>query len=166
MSSDITQKISHVKLIVLVDEIITDGRLFFSSKGENIKKFNTRDGMGVELLKKINIKILFVSKTNSQIILKRVKKIKISKLYSNVKNKSKKFKEILKEYNLSPNEVMYIGFDLDDLEAMREAVFSACSKNASIEIKKNSDFICKNNSGYGILREIEELILSAKSKKK
>jgi len=166
-SKKLSDRCEKIKILISdVDGVLTDGGMYYSEKGEEFKKFNTKDGMAVELLQKNKIPVIFMTKEKSKIVLQRAKKIKIEKLYIGITDKGGKLREICKKFKVNLEEIAYIGDDINDLEIMKKVGFSASPNNAMSEIKKKSDYICKLNGGEGVLREFAELILSTKNSKK
>ena len=164
MSTEFEEKIRRIKLVITdVDGVLTDGGMYYNNEGEYMKKFNTRDSMGMELLLKKGIKTVMLTRENSSIVKTRAKKIKVSKLYSGILDKNKQLKKILKEYGLSPEQIAYIGDDVNDFEIMKSVGF-ACSPNDGIkQIQKISDYVCKLNGGDGVFREFADIIISCKT---
>ena len=160
MVSDIKKKLKKIRLVITdVDGVLTDGGIFYSKNGEFLKKFNTRDSMGMELLLNCGIKTVMLTRENSEIVKKRAKKIKIAELYSNVADKKSFLPKILKNYNVRIDEIAYIGDDINDLEIMRSIGFAATPNDGNTEVKKISNYICKMKGGEGAFREIADLIL-------
>ncbi|WP_428326241.1 KdsC family phosphatase [Nitrosopumilus sp.] len=161
--SNLKQKYKHIKAILTdVDGVLTDGGMYYSEKGETLKKFNTRDGMAVELLRYHNIPVIFITKEKSKIVLSRGKKLKINDVYIGITKKESLLPKICKKYDLKKNNLAYIGDDINDLQIMKQVGFSATPNDGMEIIKKNSDYICKLKGGEGVLREITDLILDKK----
>tara|TARA_Y100001949_G_C15966202_1_gene321688 strand:+ start:784 stop:1236 length:453 start_codon:yes stop_codon:yes gene_type:complete len=148
-------------VITDVDGVLTDGGMYYSKDGEFLKKFNTRDAMGMELLLDLGIKTIMLTRENSNIVKARAKKIKVSELYSGVLNKKSLLKKILKKYNVKLDQVAYIGDDLNDLEIMKSVGFSVTPSNGIDQIKKISNYVCKLNGGDGAFRELADIIISS-----
>jgi len=164
MNKKLLKLCKNVKLVISdVDGVLTDGGMYYSDKGEIFKKFNTRDGMGVELLLKNNIKTILITKENSSIAKKRGEKIKVANTYINVKNKEEHLDSICKKFDLKFNQVAYIGDDLNDYKIISMVGFSVTPANGVDQIKDIVDYISKYNGGEGVLREIAEMILFAKN---
>jgi 3-deoxy-D-manno-octulosonate 8-phosphate phosphatase (KDO 8-P phosphatase) len=154
----------NVKLIITdVDGVLTDGGMYYLESGEIFKKFNTRDGMGVELLLKNNIKTILMTKENSTIAKKRGKKINAVATYTNVKNKEEELDKICKKFNVIRNEIAYIGDDLNDYKIMKLVGFSATPANGVKQIKNIANFISETRGGEGVFREVADIILFAKN---
>lgn len=165
MVSKIENKLKKIKLVLTdVDGVLTDGGMYYSETGEFMKKFNTRDSMGMELLLNINIKTVFVTRENSKIVKKRIKKIRIADLYSGILDKSKLLPTILEKYGVKLNEIAYIGDDVNDIEIMKLVGFSVTPLDGNYEVKKISDYVCNVNGGNGAFRELADLIIKSNSK--
>ena len=161
------KRIKKIKLIATdVDGVLTDGGMYYSSKGDVLKKFHARDGMAVSILKKNTIPTVIITKERNQIVKKWSSKMNIDKLFDGVKNKEKVVSKLCKSYGLSENNIAYIGDDVNDLEILKKTGFAATPKDGNLEVKKIVDYICKNRGGEGVLREICDLIISIKFGKK
>jgi len=157
------KKIKNIKLVLTdVDGVLTDGGRYFSKNGEELKKFHTRDGMGVNLLLRNDIESAIVTKEKSSITKKWATEMNISKIYSGVIFKEKILSKICIDFKVNPNEIAYIGDDVNDIELLKKVGFSACPKDGSSITKKSVDYICKMGGGRGSFREIADLILSTK----
>ena len=164
MVPKIKNKLKKIKLVLTdVDGVLTDGGMYYSESGEFMKKFNTRDSMGMELLLNYNIKTVFITRENSKIVKKRIQKIRIADLYSGVLNKKQLLPEILLKYNTKLNEIAYIGDDVNDIEIMQSVGFSATPLDGNYKVKKISDYICNVDGGKGAFRELADLILKSKN---
>ena len=167
MNQKMRKRIKKIKLIATdVDGVLTDGGMYYSSKGDVLKKFHARDGMAVSILKKNTIPTVIITKERNQIVKKWSSKMNIDKLFDGVKNKEEIVSKLCKSYGLSENNIAYIGDDVNDLEILKKTGFTATPKDGNLEVKKIVDYICKNRGGEGVLREICDLIISIKFGKK
>lgn len=163
MTKKFKEKCKKIKLVLSdVDGVLTDGGMFYSKNGEEFKKFNTRDGMGVELLQQNKINTIFLTKENSKVSRARAKKLN-SKIYLGIQNKEKKLKDICKMLNIMPLNVAYIGDDVNDVPIMKLVGISASPNDGVYEVKKIVNYICKNKGGDGAFREFADLIIKNKS---
>ena len=164
ISKKIIQKCKLIKLVITdVDGVLTDGGMYFSEKGELLKKFNARDGMGVELLHKASIKTIFLTGENSKIVKIRAKKVKADDCHINIKQKEKILSKIRKKFNVKSSDIAYIGDDINDLKIMNLVGLTACPSDAQKEIKLISNLKCKKAGGNGVFREFVEIILNSKN---
>jgi len=158
------KKCIDVKVVITdVDGVLTDGGMFYSTNGEMLKKFNTRDGMGVEILRNNNIPVIIMTRENSKIVLSRAKKLLIDDVNVGIKKKEMLLSKICKKYQINKENIAYIGDDINDLEILKQVGFSAIPYDGITIFKKESDYICKSKGGEGVLREIADLIISYKN---
>ena len=158
------KKCIDVKVVITdVDGVLTDGGMFYSTNGEMLKKFNTRDGMGIEILRNNNIPVIIMTREKSKIVISRAKKLLISDVNVGIKKKETLLPKICKKYQINKENIAYIGDDINDLEILKQVGFSASPSDGITIIKKESDYICKAKGGEGVLREVADLIISYKS---
>lgn len=161
--SDIRKKCSNIKIVMSdVDGVLTDGGMYYSDKGDVMKKFHTRDGMGVSLLRKNGIPTIIITKEKTKIVRMWAKRMKIEKLHDGILQKETIVERLCETFNVKTNELAYIGDDVNDLKIMSTVGFSAVPADATIEAKQITDYICKSRGGEGVLREITDLILSVR----
>ena len=157
------KKCIQIKLVITdVDGVLTDGGMYYSKNGEILKKFNTRDGMGVELLRNYKIPVVIITREKSQIVLKRAKKLLIKDVFIGIGKKELLLPKICKKYKIKKNNVVYIGDDINDLNIMQQVGFSASPKDGISIVKKKSNYVCKVKGGEGVLREVADMIISFK----
>ena len=163
MKKLLKMKCKKIKLVLTdVDGVLTDGGRYFSEKGEIIKRFHVRDGMGINILLRNEIQTAIVTKENSKIVKKWAKEMNVSKTYSGIKNKEKELEKICKYYKVLPSEIAFIGDDVNDIKLMKKIGFSATPFDGILQAKKVANYICKTSGGNGALREIIDLILEEK----
>ena len=156
----ILEKCKLIKLVITdVDGVLTDGGMYYSEKGEILKKFNAKDGMGVEILSQYKIKTILLTRENSNIVKKRGRKIKTAATYIGILNKKSQLKKISKKFKVPLTRIAYIGDDLNDLEIMKLVGFAAMPSDGIKDLRKIVYYVCKNNGGHGAFREIADLIV-------
>lgn len=147
-----------------IDGTLTDGGMYYSQNGEAYKKFNTRDGMGFELLRKNGIKTALITSEDSKINKERAQKLSVDFLYQKKKNKLKAdvILELVDELNLNINEVAYIGDDINCIEALQKVGKKACPSDANTKVKAVEGIIVlSKKGGEGCVREfIDDHILA------
>ena len=162
--SEFIKKCKKIKLILTdVDGVLTDGCMYYSSKGEELKKFHTRDGMAVELLLQKNIKTIIITREKSKIVISRAKKINVFKVYSGIKQKDKILNQICTKFKVAPNEIVFIGDDINDEKIMKLVGLSFAPSDATQTIKNIADIITNAKGGQGVLREVTDKILLSQS---
>eukprot|EP01155_Anaeramoeba_flamelloides_P048320 Anaeramoba_flamelloidesc40952_g1_i1.p2 GENE.c40952_g1_i1~~c40952_g1_i1.p2 ORF type:complete len:188 (+),score=28.59 c40952_g1_i1:2030-2593(+) len=145
-----------------VDGTLTDAGMYYGNSGEELKKFNTQDGKGFELLREAGIKTGIITSENTKIVEDRAKKLKVDFLYQGLEHLGKLeiVKEICKKENIALNEVAYIGDDINCKELLNAVGVKACPSNAVNEIKCISGIIQLDKSGgNGAVREFIDLVL-------
>ena len=154
------RNISKIKTVVLdVDGIFTDAKVYYNEGGEHLKKFSLRDGMGLSLLKENNIDIIVMTSENSDIVKVRMNKLKINNFYMGVKDKYLKLESIIKEKNIAKNEIAYLGDDINDWANIISCGWGICPIDATKEIKNDADIILPRKSGEHFIREAINFIL-------
>lgn len=165
MKKELYAKCKKIKLVITdVDGVLTDGGMYYTAKGDVMKKFHVRDGMGVTLLRRNNVPTIIVTKEQTQIVKQWAKRMKIKKLFDGIQDKKKVLHQICNEFKVKENEAAYIGDDVNDIDLLKNVGFSACPNDAIDVVKNNSDYVCNKRGGEGVLREVVEIILSAKAK--
>jgi N-acylneuraminate cytidylyltransferase len=152
-----------IKLFVTdVDGVLTDAGMYYDENGNELKKFNTHDGMGFKLLREKGIKTAIITSENTNIVKNRAKKLKADYLYQGRLHQGKldAVKEICKQENIELGEVAYIGDDINDKELLEQVSLFACPRNAVDTIKSIPNIIkLKKAGGNGAVREFIEIIL-------
>lgn len=154
------QLLNKIKLFITdSDGCLTDGGMYYSENGDELKKFNTKDGMAFQLLKQNNIIIGIISGERVKLLENRAKKLKLDELYMGVSDKLEILKKLAEKYKISFENIAYVGDDINDLEVIKAVGFSACPKDAVASVKNNADYICKVSGGNGVIREVADYIL-------
>ena len=150
----------NIKVVLSdVDGCLTDGGMYYSENGDELKKFNAKDGMAFKLLKEKGFLTGIITGEDVKLNKRRVEKIGLDIYVPAAKNKKDIIKDIVREYGIDMNNVLYIGDDCNDIEALKEVGLSCCPKNAIKEVKDIVDFVLDINGGDGIIRYIYDYIL-------
>lgn len=145
-----------------VDGTLTDAGMYYDIYGNELKKFNTHDGKGFELLRKAGIKTGLITSENTKIVENRAKKLKVDYLYQGLEHKGKLdiAKEICEKEGITLDEVAYIGDDINCKELLERVGVAACPANSLSEIKEMSSIIkLSKNGGEGAVRDFINLLL-------
>ena len=162
MKKELKAKINKIKLVITdVDGVLTDGGMYYTSNGDVMKKFHTRDGMGVNMLKRKGIPTIIVTKEKTQMVKKWAKKMN-AKLFDGVLNKEEILEKICTQYDVFPYEIAYIGDDVNDVNLLKLVGLGVVPKDGNQIAKKSSNYISKTIGGKGVFREVAELILLSK----
>ena len=150
-----------IELLVLdVDGTLTDGKIIYTSNGDELKNFDVKDGLAIaSWTKKLNKKIAIITGRKSKLVEKRAKELEITHLYQGVDNKDEILQNILKEENLTWNQTAGIGDDLNDFKMLQKVGLSFCVADAVSDIQELCDVVCTKKGGDGAVREMIEYIL-------
>jgi YrbI family 3-deoxy-D-manno-octulosonate 8-phosphate phosphatase len=142
-----------------VDGVLTDGGMYYSQVGDSMKKFHVRDGMGVNILLRNGINTIIITKEKTKLVRNWAKKMNIAKLYDGVMKKEDMIGIICNEFNVKPDNLAYIGDDVNDMKIMKRVGFAITPNDAVLQVKRISDYVCNLNGGQGVFREVADLIL-------
>lgn len=165
LPKELLDKARKIKLLVLdVDGVLSDGKLYFSAKGDEIKAFSTLDGQGIKLLQNNGIKVALITGRKSDIVTQRAQELGIENLVQGCEEKLEALEKILTTLELNLQEVAYIGDDLPDLACIRRVGFGVTVPNANPVIIQHALCCTERQGGQGAVREICDLILQAQDK--
>ncbi len=160
---NIQEKAKNIELVVFdIDGVMTDGSLFFDNSGEEYKAFNSLDGHGLRMLQECGVKVAVITGRKSELVKHRMNDLGITILYQGYRDKVPAFQALLKEVNLSKDQITYVGDDVVDLPIMSQLDFSIAVQNAHPFVKKHAHWITDRSGGQGAVREVCEFILEAK----
>jgi 3-deoxy-D-manno-octulosonate 8-phosphate phosphatase (KDO 8-P phosphatase) len=151
-------------LILDVDGVLTDGRVIFGSDGKDYRCFDAHDGYGITKAVAKGIRIAVISGKRSAATGARLKRLGIREVYQGEMDKVRVYRKLQKKYRLHNREVCYIGDDDFDLPLLRIVGFSAAPSDAMETVASEVDYVTRKNGGRGAVREVIELILSAKKR--
>ncbi len=146
-------------LLTDCDGVLTDGGMYYSEKGDELKKFNTRDGVALRLLRERGVITGILTGENVELNRRRAEKLKLDILEQGCKDKWGAVRRICEERGISPANVCYVGDEQIDVEAIREAGFGCCPADACEEAKAAANYVTRAPGGAGVLREIVSRIL-------
>lgn len=162
MRAELCEKARKIKLAVFdVDGVLSDGRLYFASDGEEIRAFNTLDGLGIRLLQNSGIATAIITGRSSPLVERRARDLGIVHLVQGREDKLAVLTDMLEELDLSFEQVAYLGDDLPDLAAIRQAGLGMAVANAHDFVKQHADGVTRLKGGRGAAREFCELIMAA-----
>jgi 3-deoxy-D-manno-octulosonate 8-phosphate phosphatase (KDO 8-P phosphatase) len=154
------QQLKHIKAILLdVDGVLTNGMLMLTESGEQLRQFNIKDGYALQLAVKRGLKLAALSGARSKGVEYRLKGLGIKDVFLGLDSKIEVYNRYLLENNLSPQQVLFVGDDMPDLQVMKLAGLAVCPADAIEEIKAISHYISPKNGGEGCVRDIIEKVL-------
>ena len=146
-------------LVLDVDGVFTDGCVYFGAEGELMKKFDMRDGMGLEILRQNKVEVIIMTSENSELVGQRMKKLQIKNCFLGVKDKYAFLTQFLKDKNANLGQVAYVGDDVNDLANICSVGWSFCPANGTEVVKRHADYVLTNPSAEGAIREVCEVIM-------
>jgi len=159
---DVIEKARGVQVVVFdVDGVLTDGTLYLTDGGEEIKAFNSRDGHGMKMLKASGVELAIITARESRCVKLRAEDLNISLLYQGEKNKLKVFESLVTKLGLDMSSCAYVGDDLIDLPVMTRCGLSICVPSAHALVKKHAHYVTSSQGGHGAIREICEMVMLA-----
>ena len=146
-------------LVLDVDGVLTKGEITYTSSGEELKTFHAKDGMGLAIAHAMGLQTAIITGRTSSIVERRAKELKISHVQMGSHNKSAGLQVVLDTLQVEPQEVAYMGDDLNDLGVMSRVGLAMTPHDGVPEIKDIAHYICQANGGEGAVREAVEYIL-------
>ncbi|MCY4645139.1 MAG: HAD hydrolase family protein [Bacteriovoracales bacterium] len=143
-----------------MDGVLTDSGMYYDQQGNELKKFNTRDGHAFEIARKKGLITAIITKEETQIAQKRAEKIRSHYLHQGISNKLKVLEDICKQEGIKTQECLYFGDDLGDLDIFDSEAFCICPQDAVEVIRRKADYISSQKGGHGVLREAIDAIYS------
>jgi 3-deoxy-D-manno-octulosonate 8-phosphate phosphatase (KDO 8-P phosphatase) len=156
----VTEKAKRLKLLILdVDGVLTDGRLFFDNSGTEYKCFHARDGHGLKLLQQTGVQVAVISGRQSNSVALRMKNLGIAHVFQGHEDKRAAFAELIAETGITPQQCAYVGDDLLDLPIMQQVGLSIAVQDANFAVKERADWCTALPGGQGAVREVCDLIM-------
>ncbi len=160
--AEIMARAKQLKLLVLdVDGVLTDGRLFFDDQGKEYKCFHARDGHGIKLLRQTGVEVAVISGRNSNSVALRMKNLGIAHVYQGHEHKVTAFEEILHNLSLCAGQAAHVGDDLLDLPIMTRAGLAIAVSDANFAVKQHAHWCTALPGGQGAVREVCDFIMQA-----
>ncbi|MGD8384715.1 MAG: 3-deoxy-manno-octulosonate-8-phosphatase KdsC [Lysobacterales bacterium] len=159
------ERATAVRLLVLdVDGVLTDGKLYFDPDGNELKAFNTRDGFGMKMLQRSGVEVAVITARNSAAVTHRMQQLGIRHLFQGCENKLEAFMQLLSTTGLDAEQVCYAGDDWIDLPILIRAGLAVAVANAEPQVKERAHWVTRQRGGDGAVREICNLILTAQGR--
>lgn len=165
LPDDLISKAAGIRLLALdVDGVLTDGRLYFTAQGDEMKAFNILDGHGIKQLQRAGVDVAIITGRNSPLTARRARDLGIKHLQQGREDKETALRELLQELNLPAEQSAYMGDDLPDLGAIMHAGLGLSVPNGHWYVREQADYTTETAGGEGAVREICDLILQAQNK--
>lgn len=162
--TDIQERAARVQLVVFdVDGVFTDGRLYYGANGEELKTFHVRDGHGIKLLLKHGIQAAVISGRKSAAVTVRMRELGITHIFQGNDDKRPILEILLQKLRLDPQQIACVGDDLTDLPILEVAGLPIAVADAHPEVRARAQFVTQARGGEGAVREVCDLILTARN---
>lgn len=150
-----------IRMIILdMDGVLTDGKLLLHSDGEWLRKMDIKDGYAIQAAVRSGLRMAVVTGSASEPVKKRMARLGVHDFWENIPSKALLVQEIIHLNGLLPEEVLYMGDDIPDLEVFPLVGITACPANAAPELKESVDYISTANGGDGSVRDVIQRIMS------
>ncbi|MFO6423263.1 3-deoxy-manno-octulosonate-8-phosphatase KdsC [Motilimonas sp. KMU-193] len=157
------QQFCQIKLLICdVDGVFSDGRIYMGNQGEELKAFHTRDGFGIKAILNADIAVAVITGRQSAIVNNRMTALGVPHIFQGQDDKLIAYQQLLKELQLTPNEIAYIGDDVIDLPVMTQVGLGIAVADAHPIVQQQADYITSIKGGYGAVREVCDLLLCSK----
>ena len=165
MDAALQERAANIRMLVLdVDGVLTDGKLYFDHAGNEMKAFNTRDGLGMKALQRCGIEVAVITGRKSGAVAQRMAQLDVRHVYQGREDKLNAFLHLLEITGLDAQQVCFAGDDWIDLPVLLRAGLAVSVADAEDRVKEQSHWITQRNGGDGAVREICNLILAAQGK--
>lgn len=163
--SSVLKAAQKIKLLLVdVDGVLTDGRLYYGNNGEELKAFNIQDGLGIKLLQRGGIKVGIITGRSSELLKRRAEELDIQPLVQGREDKLTALNEIIEDMAVNLEEIAFVGDDLPDLAVIRQVGLGITPANGNHIVASQALWQTQKAGGDGAVREVAELILSAQGK--
>lgn len=159
---DILEKAAQIRLVIFdVDGVLTDGSLYLGDDGQEYKAFNSKDGLGMKMLRASGVEIGIITARTSQVVAKRMESLDIQHVYQGREDKLPAFEELIEKLQLSETRVAYVGDDVVDLPIMRRVGLAIAVQDAHKIVMQHAHWQTGSPGGRGAAREVCELLMEA-----
>lgn len=159
----VMERLQAVKAVILdVDGVLTDGGIYYDPTGREIKRFHVADGLGIELLRHAGIRVAILSGRVSEALTRRAAELKVAECYQGVRDKKAQIEKLRQQWQLKPDELLFVGDDLNDLPAFEAVGVRVAVANAVAELKERAHYTTQASGGNGAVREVCEWLLKAR----
>ena len=162
--AQLVERAKKIRMVLSdVDGVLTDSGMYYSEAGDELKKFNTRDGKGFELLRSAGLKVGIITSEQTALVARRAQKLKLDFLEQGARDKMPALDKILAFAGLTEEQVAFIGDDLADVPLLARVGFAACPADATAEARAQAHYVAQKGGGEGCVREIAEYLLAVQA---
>lgn len=147
-----------------VDGVLTNSQVLITEEGELLRSMSTRDGQAIKFALDAGYHVAIITKGGSKGVKSRLSGLGITDIYDKLETKQAAFEELVAKYNLSQNEILYMGDDLPDIPLLKQVGLSACPYDASRDVLAMAKFISAEKGGHGAVRDVIERVMRCQAK--
>jgi 3-deoxy-D-manno-octulosonate 8-phosphate phosphatase (KDO 8-P phosphatase) len=147
-----------------IDGVLTNGKILITSKGDMYREMDTKDGFAIKYALNKGFKIAIISGGKDKGLEIRLQDLGIKNIYLGFTDKERPFNDFIKNEDIKPNDILYMGDDIPDIKIMKKVLLATCPNDAVIDVKEISDYVSPKNGGQGCVREIIEQVLRVQNK--
>lgn len=151
-------------LIMDVDGVLTDAGMYYGEDGEELKRFDTRDGQGIVMVQEAGLLTALVTRERTAIVERRARKLGIPEVHQGARDKLPVVRDLLARHGLRPEEACYVGDDVGDVDTMRYVGLAVAVADALPPVKRVAHWVTRRGGGQGAVREVCDLILAARGR--
>lgn len=160
MEMNFKQKLQRVRTLIFdVDGVLTDGSLLVMPDGEFLRRMNIKDGYAMSQAIKQGYRIAIISGGHSSGVPLRLRRLGVEEVHMGVENKLEVYEKLLRKYNISDEEVLYMGDDVPDLPVLRRCGVPCCPSGSAVEVEQQSIYVSHKASGEGCVRDVIEQVM-------
>lgn len=164
-SDSLLSKAREIRLLICdVDGVLSNGKVYYTNQGEELKSFNIKDGLGIKQLLNNGIQVAIITGRQSAIVDKRASELGISFIYQGKTDKQAAYQKIIQQLNITDKQVAHVGDDLPDLPLMLRSGLGISVADGYYLVQQKADWVTQNIGGQGAVREISDLLLTAQNK--
>jgi len=147
-----------------VDGVLTDGKILINSDGELLRSFDTKDGYAMKCALVKGFKIAIITGGRNEAVRERFKELGVIDIYLGTHHKLDAYQDLMDNYNLNPEEILYIRDDIPDIPVMEKVGLGCCPADATSDVKAIADYVSHKKGGEGCVRELIEQVLRVQGK--
>ncbi len=165
LSASARQRAANLELVVFdVDGVLTDGRLYYSDDGREMKAFHVQDGFAIKLLRAHGVEVALISGRHSTMVTRRAEELGIVHLYHGVQDKAAALGELVAATGIDPARIAHVGDDLPDLAIFGLVGLAVSVADGHPAVTAAADHVTAAAGGHGVARELCQVILAAKGR--
>ena len=163
--SDLNEILSCITTFIFdFDGVMTDGTVFCDFEGHPLRATNVKDGYALQLATKLGYNVAVISGAVCPSTIVRMNSLGVTDVFTGIPDKVLKLNEYMKEKGLRPDEIVFMGDDIPDLNVMKMVGLPACPADAADEVKAISQFVSEKAGGKGAVRDLIERVLKVQGK--